>query len=143
MKAGRPAALRYLESSALVSFLLEHDAEAAASLAADGDLVASALTFAEAARAIARATGDRVPPGRLRDVLRLLEQVRARTASIAISPEILSRVGRRFPVEPVRTLDAIHLASAESLGESPAFVTIVTRDKRLRENAQALGYCVE
>jgi hypothetical protein len=46
-------------------------------------------------------------------------------------------------VKPVRTLDAIHLATVESLGESPQLVTVVTRDVRIRENARALGYTLE
>jgi predicted nucleic acid-binding protein len=43
----------------------------------------------------------------------------------------------------VRTLDAVHIATAESLGEPPQLMTIVTRDSRVRENAAALGYSVE
>jgi predicted nucleic acid-binding protein len=39
--------------------------------------------------------------------------------------------------------DAVHLATAERLGEAPPLVIIVTRDGRLRENAEALGYTVE
>lgn len=52
-------------------------------------------------------------------------------------------VQRPFPVEPIRTLDAIHLATAELLDEPPQLVTIVTRDERVRANAQALGYGIE
>lgn len=46
-------------------------------------------------------------------------------------------------MEPVRTLDAIHLATVEELGETPQLITIVTRDRRIRENALAMGYAVE
>jgi hypothetical protein len=46
-------------------------------------------------------------------------------------------------VEPVRTLDAVHIATVESLAEAPQLVAIVTRDHRVRENATALGYSVE
>ena len=46
-------------------------------------------------------------------------------------------------VEPIRTLGAVHLATAEELAEPPALVTIVTRDARVRDNARALGYAVE
>ena len=56
---------------------------------------------------------------------------------------VLARVRRPFPVEPVRTLDGVHLATAESLGEPPQLVTVVTRDARVRDNARALGYAVE
>jgi hypothetical protein len=56
---------------------------------------------------------------------------------------ILARVRRPFPSEPIRTLDAVHLATAELLGESPALTVVVTRDIRVRDNAQALGFAVE
>jgi hypothetical protein len=42
----------------------------------------------------------------------------------------------------VRTLDALHLATADLLDESPQLVTIVTRDARVRENALAMGFTV-
>ena len=54
-----------------------------------------------------------------------------------------SGAARPFPVEPVRTLDAIHLATLEVLGEVPQLVTVVTRDARMGENARAMGYGVE
>jgi hypothetical protein len=41
------------------------------------------------------------------------------------------------------TLDAIHLATAEALGDPPALVTIITRDGRVGDNATALGHPVE
>lgn len=62
---------------------------------------------------------------------------------MAVTDAVLMRVSRPFPIEPVRTLDAVHLATAEQLGEPSALVTIVTRDVRVRENALALGYAVE
>ena len=62
---------------------------------------------------------------------------------VAVTDTVLTRVGSPFPVEPIRTLDAVHLATAELLGEPPPLVTIVTRDARVRDNARALGYAVE
>ena len=46
-------------------------------------------------------------------------------------------------MEPIRTLDAVHLATTELLGEPPPLIVVVTRDVRVRDNAQALGYTVE
>lgn len=46
-------------------------------------------------------------------------------------------------MEPIRTLDAVHLATAELLDDAPQLVIIVTRDDRVRDNARALGYMVE
>ena len=61
---------------------------------------------------------------------------------VAVSEDVLARAGRQFPVEPIRTLDGIHLATIELLGEPPPLVTVVTRDTRIARNARALGYVV-
>jgi hypothetical protein len=71
-----------------------------------------------------------------------LRRFERRCYVVAVTDAILARVRRPFPVEPIRTLDAIHLATAELLGEPPPLMTIVTRDDRVRENAVALGYAV-
>ena len=78
-----------------------------------------------------------------RGAVRGLHVFERRCDVVAVTADILARVGRSFPVEPIRTLDAIHLATAEVLGEPPPLVTIVTRDARVRDNARALGYVVE
>jgi predicted nucleic acid-binding protein len=135
---------RYIESSALVAALLERDSAARASIRAEGARVTSALTLAEATRAIirGRATG-RLSEADERAAIRGLQVFARRCALVGVTDAVLARVGRPFPVEPVRTLDAIHLATADELAEPPALVTIVTRDARVRDNARALGYAVE
>jgi predicted nucleic acid-binding protein len=149
-RTGTPAAaaavetLRYLESSALVAALLERDAAAMSALRARGRRITSALTFAEAARAIVRArTTGRLTPDQERAAIRGLQVFERRCDIVAVTDAVLSRVRRPFPVEPIRTLDAVHLATAELVGEPPQLVTIVTRDNRIRDNARALGYRVE
>lgn len=137
-------ALRYVESSALVAALLERDVAARAAIRGPGRRVSSSLTLAEAARAVirAKATG-RINASEERAAVRALQIFARRCDLMAPTDPVLIRVGRPFPVEPIRTLDAVHLATAEQLGEPPALVTIVTRDARVRENALALGYAVE
>jgi predicted nucleic acid-binding protein len=138
------AGIRYIESSALVAALLEHDAEALKSLRARSRQITSALTLAEVARAIVRArVGERLTPEAERAAVRALRQFERRCYVVAVTDDVLARVRRPFPVEPVRTLDAVHLATVESLGEPPQLMSIVTRDHRVRENAKALGYSVE
>jgi predicted nucleic acid-binding protein len=112
-----------------------------AALRAGDRLVTSGLTFAESARAVVRArvTG-RLTPEQERAALRALRTFERRCDVIAVSDAVLQRAGRPFPVEPIRTLDAIHLATAELLGEPPQLVNILTRDVRVRDNAKALGY---
>jgi len=144
--AAQPAVvgLRYIESSAFVAALLEHDAGALHSLRARSRLITSALTAAEAGRAIVRARmSERLTPDAEREAVRALRRFERRCYVVAITDDVLARVRRPFPVEPVRTLDAVHLATAESLGEPPQLVTFVTRDDRVRDNAKALGYVVE
>jgi predicted nucleic acid-binding protein len=94
-------------------------------------------------RALVRArVAGRITLDEERVAIRALETFQRRCAIVTITDAVLTRAGRPFPVEPIRTLDAIHLATAELLGEPPQLVTIVTRDTRVRENAQALGYAV-
>jgi predicted nucleic acid-binding protein len=134
---------RYIESSALLAALLEQDVAALRAIRTHGHRVTSALTFAEAARALirARVTG-RLTAEQERAALRGVRTFERRCTIVAVSDEVLTRAGRPFPVEPIRTLDALHLASAELLGEPPQLVTVVTRDARVSENARALGYAV-
>ncbi len=136
--------LRYIESSALLAALLEHDPSALAALQAAGRYVTSALTLAEAARAIIRARlAGRLTAALEQAAVRGLRTFERRCFIVDVNSVVLARIGRPFPVEPIRTLDAAHLATAELLDEPPQLVTIVTRDTRVRDNARALGYCVE
>ena len=135
---------RYIESSALVAALLERDEAARASIRAQGKRVTSALTLAETARAILRAVATgRLSEADARAATRGLQVFARRCDVVSVTDAVLVRVGRPFPVEPIRTLDAVHLATAEELAEPPTLVTIVTRDARVRDNARALGYATE
>jgi predicted nucleic acid-binding protein len=136
--------VRYIESSALVAALLERDRAVVERVSPGTQEVTSALTLAEAGRAIirARATG-RLTAEEERAAVRALRTFERRSFILDVDRAVLDRVRRAFPVEPIRTLDAVHLATAERLGEPPPLVTIVTRDSRVRTNAEALGYLVE
>jgi predicted nucleic acid-binding protein len=126
-----------------VAALLEHDT---AVLAAPSGArhVTSALTLAEAGRAIIRArAAGRLEPADEQAAVRALRTFERRCFIVDGDRAVLARVRRPFPHEPIRTLDAIHLATTELLGEAPQVVTIVTRDSRVRDNARALGYLVE
>jgi len=142
--AERPAGLRYIESSALVAALVDGDEAAHTSIDADGVCVTSELTLAEARRTITRRrVGRAISPEREREVHLLIDAFEQQCDVIRVTSSILARVGRLFPSEPVRPLDAIHLASIESLDEDPHHVIVVTRDTRIEANARAMGYVVE
>ena len=131
-----------MESSALVAALLEHDT-AAMTAPAGTQHVTSAVTFAETGRAIirARATG-RLTASQEQAAVRALRTFERRCFVVDVERTVLARVRRPFPVEPVRTLDALHLATMELLAEARQLVTVVTRDSRVRENAEAFGFTV-
>jgi len=149
-KSRRPRAdasddpVRYIETSALLAAVLDRDPQAIDLLRAAGQRVTSALTFAEASRAIARGrVTDRIADGQARAAIRALRTFERRCLVIAVTDQVLARVRRPFPIEPIRTLDAIHLATAEFLGEPASLMAIVTRDVRIERAARALGYWVE
>ena len=138
------AGVRYIESSALVAALLERDSNALESIRARGRKVTSALTIAETARAILRARATaRLTTVEERAAVGALRRFELRCYVVGVTDAVLARVRRPFPIEPIRTLDAVHLATMELIDEPPPLVVVVTRDTRVRENARALGYGVE
>lgn len=119
----------YLDASALVK-LIAHEAESAALLAwlrNRPSQATSVVGLVEVRRAAARHGG--VPPERLEAVL-------ARVASVGLDAGIVASAGSLGPAG-LRTLDAIHLASAALLG--PDLEAVATYDRRLGEAAAALG----
>ena len=57
-----------------------------------------------------------------------------------VSSEIVDRARRPFPAEPVRTLDAIHLASALAVRSAVPGVELLSLDDRIRESGRQLGF---
>lgn len=64
--------------------------------------------------------------------------VLAEIAFLELSPSVLSRALKPFPV-PIRTLDALHLASAEYLQRQGQRLQIASYDERLLNCARRLG----
>jgi len=57
-----------------------------------------------------------------------------------VSSEIVDRARRPFPAEPIRTLDAIHLASALAVRSAVPGVELLSLDDRIRESGRQLGF---
>lgn len=133
---------RYVETSALLRALLDGDEARQADISGEG-LVTSALTFVEAARAISRARREqRLGAREAREAERQLAAFERGCDVIALDDEVLRRAREDFPVEPVRSLDAIHLASARVLDDALGGLEIASCDERVRRNAEALGFVV-
>ncbi len=60
-----------------------------------------------------------------------------RIALVELSPPVLTRALGAFPV-PVRTLDALHMASIDFLRQRGQAVELATYDRRMRDAARAL-----
>jgi hypothetical protein len=58
---------------------------------------------------------------------------------MSLTADVLTRAGQAFPIEPVRTLDAIHLATALAFAEALPDLRMLTLDRRILDNAAALG----
>jgi uncharacterized protein len=121
----------YLDSSALVKLVLP-EAESAALLASLADWpvrISSELAHLEVLRAVRRVTADPAVEQRGEEVLAALNLMK-------IDSEILGRAARLEP-RTLRSLDAVHLASALSLGD--ALGAIVIYDGALSTAAAACG----
>jgi predicted nucleic acid-binding protein len=133
----------YVETSAILSWLLD---EPVGWLAFDdirsADLVVtSELTLVECDRVLRR----RVATGAM-DTMRAdalaseLAGVAAAWDIAGIGPDVVARARGSYPDDQIRTLDAIHLATAVVTRSSVGDLAIVSLDDRIRSNAMAVGF---
>ncbi|MGH7691977.1 MAG: type II toxin-antitoxin system VapC family toxin [Candidatus Dormibacteria bacterium] len=123
-------AATYLDSSALVKLAAreQHSDALRRYLSRRRPLVSSALARTEVLRSLlpggapARASGSRL--------LRTIDLVR-------VNDKVLSLAGSLLPAE-LRSLDAIHLATAKMLGADLG--EIVTYDQRMARAAHSMGF---
>jgi predicted nucleic acid-binding protein len=132
----------YGETSAVLAWLLGDETRNRVRRVIDSaDLVVtSVLTLIEANRGILRAANERRVTGT--DASRLKELL-SRTITawelLEITPELRVRAGEPFPVEPVRTLDAIHLATALHFARVFPDISVLSFDERILVNLEPLG----
>lgn len=120
----------YLDTSVALAHLLGEDRRPPEALWI-GPLVASRLLEYELwtrvnARGLAGSHGDAA------------RALLAEVSLVELAPDVLSRALSPFPV-PVRTLDALHLATADWLRGNGQQVKLATYDARLEAAARALG----
>ena len=123
---------KYIDSSALVKLaVVEQGSTALRQYLTGRDvLVASALARTEVARSLLPYGPDAVARG---------EQALSRVELVRVSDRLLRLAGTLAP-PALRSLDAIHLATALSLGD--AVREIVTYDARMAGAARAMGWRV-
>lgn len=120
----------YLDTSVALAHLLAEDRRPPPEIWAE-DLVTSRLLEYELwnrlhARDLARSHGD------------LARLLLARLAWLELRPAVLDRALQPFPT-PVRTLDALHLASLSFLRERGKEAALATYDATMAETARGMG----
>jgi len=132
----------YAESSAILAWLLGEAAsrDVRASLAAADNIVASDLTLIECDRVLLRAAAlGELTEVEAADRRANLTAAAAHWHTLRIAPEIVDRARQPFPGEPIRTLDAIHLASVLAARTAIAGLRLLSLDDRIRKAARKLG----
>lgn len=120
----------YLDTSVALAHLLVEDHRPPASLWAASLISSRLLEYEVWCRLHARGlASDHVEPAR---------QLLGRISFLELSPLVLGRALEPFPA-PVRTLDALHLASLEFLRGRRLAVRLATYDRRMAAVAEAMA----
>lgn len=133
----------YAESSSVLAWLLgEAEAGPVQSGLSSAELViASDLTLVECDRVLHRSTlsGD-LSEVDAADRRATLSRAAAHWILVRLEGEVIERARRPFPVEPIRSLDALHLSTALLVRTLVPDLRILALDRRVRDNGAALGF---
>lgn len=132
----------YAESSAVLAWLLgeKRGPDVAEALRDADGVITSELTLVECERVLIRAwsTGLLSEADRV-DQSSALAHAAAHWVRLRVDVDVIDRAMRPFPMEPVRTLDALHLASALLARSVAPGARLLSLDQRIRENGARLG----
>ena len=132
----------YAESSAVLAWLLDEESATTvrACLAAEQIIVASDLTLIECDRVLHRAAAlGELSEADAADRRAYLATVTSHWTMMRMGLEVVERARQPFTGAPIRTLDAIHLASLMVARSSLAGLALLSLDVRVREAAARLG----
>jgi predicted nucleic acid-binding protein len=135
----------YAETSAVMSWLLnETGSEPIRTALMDAELiVTSRLTVVECSRALHRARrAERLSEEGALAAQHMLDEAADNWVIMDLVGEVPARAARPFPKEPIRTLDALHVASAAVFHEALGAINVLSLDNRVRDNTLALGIAV-
>jgi predicted nucleic acid-binding protein len=106
-------------------------------------VLASCLTLIECDRVLIRAVAMNLLT---EPVAAERRAVLARTGdhwvTFDLDAEVVARARRPFPAEPLRTLDAIHLATAVLARSMVPDLALLSLDERIRRSAEQMGFRV-
>lgn len=135
----------YAETSAVLAWLLDEPSgpRVATFLRPPAPVIASDLTLIECDRTLRRLA--RLRPDNLADADVLRSRLVALAAGWTIEPiatSVVDRARAPFPDDAIRSLDAIHLATALVIRAAAGDLDVLSLDDRVRSNALALGFRV-
>lgn len=131
----------YAESSAILSWLFgeRRTADVTSALESATLVVTSDLTHIECTRAIHRAKEQRLLKAqRARELVTVYASTSAQWDTLPIGERVSKLACAPWPVEPVRALDAIHLASVLVAWDAWRDLHVLALDRRVRANLTAL-----
>jgi predicted nucleic acid-binding protein len=123
--------LIYVDSSVALAYLLSETRRPPSSLWKEQLVTSRLLEYEVGVRINARGLGE--------SHSQIVDMLLKRFHFLEMVPAVLSRALEPFPLA-VRTLDALHLASAEFLRAQGEAVSVATYDDRLMGAAKALGF---
>jgi len=135
----------FAESSAVLAWLLGEAAERQVREALAGAelVVASDLLILECERVLIRGVTLReIKEGQAADLRARLHHTASAWHLWRIDPDVIERARQPFPEEPVRTLDALHLATALAARSAVPGIALLSLDDRIRRVASQLGFQV-
>ena len=132
----------YIESSALLAWLLGETKgfKIASILNREAIIATSSLTLLETERNLIRAEKEGNLLAADRQKLKgLLAKSVAHWTRMEVTEEVQARVKEPFSTEPIRTLDAIHLATILEFVKIFPELTVLSLDQRILANLEPLG----
>jgi len=133
----------YVESSAVLAWLFGEAASSAVrQVLSDARLsVSSDITLVECDRVLLRAAAlAQVSELTATSLRRHFETASRDWSILRVTPAIVARARQPFPEEPIRTLDALHVASALHASNAVPDLALLSLDARIRRVASGLGF---
>lgn len=133
----------YAETSAVLRWLLnqEYAEQVRLHLERADRVAASCLTPLECRRVLSRLTPELNPKDNAALRQMLFDATRG-WLLVEMDQPVRDRAGEPFPVEPIRALDAIHLATCVELERAVGPLSVLSVNQRVRTNAARLGFQV-
>jgi len=133
----------YAESSAVLSWLFGEARGIVVrnQLRRAESVVSSDLTLVECDRVIIRARAlDEITESKAQHCRSRLTEASNHWYILKVGTEIVERARLPFPHEPIRTLDALHIASALIARTAIPDLALLTLDERIRTASKELGF---